>query len=452
MRLLADVKQVALSQKRLLMGQPGRPLSLRSNFIWTFVGNAVYSACQWGMLVMLVKLGSAEMVGRFSLGLVVSAPVIMFTNLQLRAVQATDARGEYTFADYLGLRLVMTIVALLVIAGIVLASGYRVETGLVVLVVGLGKAFEAISDVFYGLFQRHERMDRVAGSMITRGILSLAMLGGGVYLTGRVLVGAVGVAIAFLFVLATYDIRSGLWVRRAALRTNEIGLHANGWKSLLYPRWDPRTLIGLTRLALPLGIVMMLISLNTNVPRYVVERYLGERQLGIFAALTYLGVAGNRVIAALGRSATPRLAKLHARGDVDGFLALLLKLAVIGAFLGGAGVVVALVGGRSILTLLYRPEYAEHLVVFVWVMVATGIGYIGSFLGYGITATRAFSRFTIPYLVVSMICVASSVLLIPGYGRVGAAWALCLVNLAGCVAPIIILLTTIERGIDGAAS
>jgi len=72
-------------------------LSLRANFSWTFVGNVVYAGCQWGMLVVLAKLGSPETVGLFALGLAVTAPVIQFVNLQLRGAQVTDAAHEYQF-------------------------------------------------------------------------------------------------------------------------------------------------------------------------------------------------------------------------------------------------------------------------------------------------------------------------------------------------------------------
>src|SRR5436190_1143591 len=90
-------------------------MSLRSNFLWAIVGNVAYAACQWGMLVVLAKMGSAEMVGQFALALAISTPILMFTNLQLRGVQATDARGDYSFRDYLGLRLLMAAIGLGVI-------------------------------------------------------------------------------------------------------------------------------------------------------------------------------------------------------------------------------------------------------------------------------------------------------------------------------------------------
>ncbi len=148
-------------------------LTLRQNFSWTLAGNVVYAGCQWGMLVVLAKLGNPVMVGQFALGLAVTAPVIMFASLQLRPVQATDARREYEFGHYLGLRLVTTLLALLVIASISLTAGYRRETAMVVLAVGLAKAFESVSDVFYGLLQQAERMDRIAISMMLKGPLTV---------------------------------------------------------------------------------------------------------------------------------------------------------------------------------------------------------------------------------------------------------------------------------------
>ena len=42
--------------------------SLRQNFSWTLLGNVVYAASLWGILVLLTKVGDPATVGRFSLG------------------------------------------------------------------------------------------------------------------------------------------------------------------------------------------------------------------------------------------------------------------------------------------------------------------------------------------------------------------------------------------------
>jgi len=383
------------------------PISLRSNFSWTFAGNAVYAGCQWGMLIVLAKLGSPERVGQFALGLALTAPVIMLTNLQLRAIQATDARREYRFGHYLALRLATTALSLLVIAGI--ACGYRLETALVILAVGLAKAFESLSDVFYGLLQAHERMDRIALSMMIKGPLSLVALGLVVYLTASIAWGALALAGVWGLLLIAYDIPNGI-------RLLDQGDN-------LRPYWDLPALVRLAWLALPLGIVMMLISLNANIPRYFIEHYLGERELGIFAALAYLMVAGNTVVGALGQSASPRLARYCAEGNAWAFRRLLVKLVGLGAGLGTVGLLLALVAGRFILALLYKPEYAEHAGLFAWLMTVAAVSYVASLLGYGMTAARYF-RPQLPLFGLSgAACALGCLWLVPRFGLMGAAWA-----------------------------
>src|SRR4051812_36814174 len=159
-------------------------LSLRANVSWAFVGNVVYAGCQWAMLVVLAHLGTTAMVGLFALGLSVTAPIFQLSNLNLRAVQATDVHREYLFGHYLGLRLVSTGVALLLLVVVTFLSGYGPNVAAVIFVVGLAKAFEAISDAIYGLLQQRERMDRIAKSMMLKGPASLAALAIAVYASG----------------------------------------------------------------------------------------------------------------------------------------------------------------------------------------------------------------------------------------------------------------------------
>ncbi len=393
-----------------------KPLSLRANFIWTLVGNVVYSGCSWLMLVVLAKLGTPEMVGSFALGLAVTTPVILFACLQLRAIQVTDVRREYLFRDYFGLRLLMMAASLVLIAVIVLVSGYDHELALTVLVIGIGKAIDSISDVIYGALQQQEKMDRISVSLILKGILSLALLALGLVLTHSVFWASVGWTLASLIVVLAYDVWSGVIVMR------------NLAQDSLMPRFNWQLMRKLSWLALPLGITMLLISLNSSIPRYFIEQHGGEHDLGIFAALAYLMTAGTTVVFALGQSVSPRLAKNYAFGERYAFRLLVLQLIGIGAALGLIGVVVAIVGGQPLLTLLYRPEYAQQLDVFVWLMVAAGVSYVASFLGYGITAARDFKSQAIIFAICTAFTVLLSALLIPRYGILGAAWATLLVN------------------------
>lgn len=76
-----------------------KQLSLFQNFSWTFIGNVVYAISQWGIIVVLSKFGNVMMVGQYAIGLAVTAPIILFANLKLRDVQATDASSKFRFGE-----------------------------------------------------------------------------------------------------------------------------------------------------------------------------------------------------------------------------------------------------------------------------------------------------------------------------------------------------------------
>ena len=387
--------------------------SLRRNIAWGLVGNIIYTASQWATLIVLAKLTSPLAVGQFALGLAITAPVVLLMNLRLRAAQATDARGAYQFCDYLALRLTTVVLMLAGLVTAVLVAGYRRETTLVVIGIALAKCAESISDIFHGLFLRHERMELVAKSNIAKSALSLTAFSAGVYFTREVAWGVAGLAAAWTAVLVGYDIPQAFRLARQDL-TKRLELR---------PRWHGRLLLRLVRVTLPLGIAATLVALNTSLPRYFLEHFLGERALGIFAALAYFVAGGLSVMAALGDSAMPRLAKYYARGDSAAYLRLLGKLLVIAAVIGMLGIIVTLLGGRLLLHVLYGAEYAAAVVAFVWVMVAGLVMYIASILGDALLAARRFPEQLALLTCVALVMVGACAALIPQWGLIGAALA-----------------------------
>ncbi len=410
--------------------------SLRLNVTWTFAGNVVYAACQWGMLVVLAKLGSPETVGRFALALAVTAPVFMFTNLQLRAVEATDMTRQFSFADYMGLRTLSTALALLVIAGLAAWSRYPVWIAAVIIIVGCAKGAESISDAVYGLVQRHERMDLIARSMMLKGLISLAAFALTMALTRSLVIGAAALAIAWTLAMVTYDF--------SLARRFADAFPSRGSRHASLPRFSRDSLVRLTRLSIPLGITATLGSLILNVPRYFIEHYAGPRALGFFAAIAYLVVAGNLVTNAIAQSATPRLASRHASGDVRAFRALLLRLCGAAAVPGIAGLLVAIVAGKTVLRLLYRADYESYSGVFTLLMVAAAIYCVASILGYGITAARIFKPQPALFAVVMLVSAAACFHWVPTHGIQGAAIAIILAATTQLAGSLLVLLPVLR--------
>lgn len=394
---------------------------LRTDFTWVLSGNVLYSACQWGIVVVLAKLGSAAQVGEYALGLAVSAPIVLFANLQLRALLASDVNNQFAFGQYLTFRMATLGAALIAVAGLAAFTQPNGHLAGVVMLVGLAQALEFVSDTYYGLMQRLERMDRISVSLLLKGPLSLAALWAGMYLTRSVVWAVVGLLVGRLLIVLMWDSRLGY--AKAQEHPIATGLE-----------WNPDKMLTLLRMALPLGVISMLVALNTSLPRYFVEGRLGSAELGIFSALASLLSAGSLVVAAFGQSIFLPVARACAALDRAKFRSYVALAAVLGGALGGVAVLASVLFGRDLLTHLFRPEYGGRADILVRLMIAGTVMFIASGLGYVLTAARSLGP-QIPLLLATALAAAGiSAWSIPRHGLSGAADAVLVsafVQLAG---------------------
>ena len=387
-----------------LSNQAGR-LTLRGNFLWSLVGTASFAGCNWLQIVAISKyFESPAVVGRYALGLAVSLPMLALANLELRAVLSTDAKETRPFSDYLRLR-VLTCGIVLLLTPLVAYLAYPDALVVIVLVVAV-RVGEAIADVFHGLYQRRERMDRYAISQGIRAVLSLGAFMSGLWIWGELVPALLAQLAVSLLVVASLD--PGM---ARKLRTANQEPASGGLMSLL-------------TLAAPLGAVVFLGALQLNLPRYFIEEVLGARSLGLFAAIASLVSVATIVASALGHAVVPRLANYFAEGDFAAFSRLVWRLLGIAASLGVAGLIVTWLVGEPLLRLVYGPEYASGVGLLFVLFIFAGLNYMTGYLGAAVTAMREFRIQLVTQfarlLVVGLLCWA----LIPSYGLMGAAWAL----------------------------
>jgi O-antigen/teichoic acid export membrane protein len=407
--------------------EQGKRVSLRADFSWMLVGNAIYAGGQFATLMLLAKMVRPELVGQYALGLAIVYPVMMLTNMQLRAVMTSGARQQTQFGDYLSLRLLTTSLALVIIFAITQVLGYRRDLTAVVLMVGVGYGIETISDVYYARLQLHDKMAEISKSLIARAVLSVLGLAIATYMSGSVLWGIAGVVLARAIVFIAYDISES---------THGLERESNWFPRTeeLTPRFNLKVQGELLWFSLPLGIVVLLTSLNSNAPSYFIQHALGDRDLGIFSAMGFMISVGNMAVVSLGQSAFTRLARSYGDGNLIEFGSLLGKVLAFGAMLGVSGMAVSKLAGREILTILFRPEYAERADLLPWFMAAGGVLFMAQFLGFGMTAAGYYKSQVVLNILANLSLFAACYWFVARQGLLGAIIAMliaAIVQLAG---------------------
>nr|MEE4269661.1 hypothetical protein [Candidatus Krumholzibacteria bacterium] len=139
-------------------------------------GNLVNSACQWGIVALLAKMGNAELLGTYVLVMAIVMPVNTLAKLQLRNIYVTDAEDAQTFSQYLATGSMAAALGLVAMAIWGIAVGYASSFIVILMAFGASRCLDNPSEILMGYCQKHERMHWIGLGMMLRGGTSLAVV------------------------------------------------------------------------------------------------------------------------------------------------------------------------------------------------------------------------------------------------------------------------------------
>lgn len=396
-------------------GQRPAP-TVRTNVSWMLVGSVTNGGLQFGTMLLISRLASVEALGHYALALAIVTPIMLLFGLHLRGVQATDAKHEYPFRAYLRLRGAGIVVAAATIA---LIGLHAVDPTVraVLWSTAMVKMVESLADVYYGHFQLHERMDWVGRSTVIRAIttflfLSVALISGQDVATALALA-----AVGGLIVHVSSDVR---YLRRLRTTMDTKDLQ----------RGDLLSLGRLALFALPLGITMVLVSVEASIPRFFISAILDAESLGAFSGMVFFATAGRTLLTAFGQALAPRMARAHALGDSMMFRSHLLRLSALAVAIGAAGVGIAVIVGDRALVVILGQGYADMVTELLAVMAASAAALVASAFGYGLTAARKFAIQAPIYVVTIAALTIAAACLIPLFGVLGAALSMLIASIS----------------------
>jgi O-antigen/teichoic acid export membrane protein len=385
-----------------------RPGSLRLNVVWTLAGTIVQFGSQWVGLMVLAKLGSVQIVGRYSFATGLCAPVIATASLGLRNVLVTDARREFTYSDYLGLRVAALGVGMAVMAVLAAFTAPTPAMFLTYMLLAASRGVDLLSDIHWAQLQRVERMDLIAISQASRGLLGLGVLTLALAVTGSLAWGAAGLLAASLAVWWFFDVPA---VRRV---THD---------EPVAPRFDRASIEKILHVVAPLVGMLVLTTVAGPMPRYFLEAYRDSSEVGFFAVASSPLAIVSFLPAAVYQATTSRAAQHLQHDEHSQFLALSLRVMAINLATSGVFCVASVLFGDHFLRLCYKPEYLRvwpEMNLFCLAQLLQSFATLGAQV---LNAGRMF-RFQALNSVFSVcVLLIASFALVPAWGVRGTAWA-----------------------------
>lgn len=146
-----------------------RKLSWGFPALLVMVGTFAAPLAQWIVFFIVARVGGSTDAGTFALLLAVATPLVTGANWGLRNGYIT-LRRRLSFADFVVLRVVGVLVASAIL--IVFGVWTRLDAGMVAAVIVM-KAADSMTDIWYGRWQRQQRLLPFAWMMVVNGVITV---------------------------------------------------------------------------------------------------------------------------------------------------------------------------------------------------------------------------------------------------------------------------------------
>lgn len=370
---------------------------------WLLGGNIVFALSQWLILTLIAKICTAQELGEYSYAMSIVAPVFMLTNLQLRPIYVADYNSDkyYDFGSFFSLRFYSNIFGFL----IVMFWGVftRIDSFWIIAFVAFSKCLEGISDIIYGWYNALDKTELITRSLTIKAIISVIIISCILLLSKSLLYGIIGLFVAYLYVMLVIDFKA-----------------INVQKQWLV--WYPQAAKQIIMYALPLGFTVMLVSLQTNLPRYFIEKYDSIESVGVFTVFSYFIVIGGIAINSVCQYLSPQYAQSWHETSKKQFFKLFIISCFIAGFFGLISFITTYFWGGDLLSLIYGNKF-NHEIDTLNVVILSGIfTYLSIVNGYTMTSLKIIKVQVPMFLLLLAITFISCFLLIPKYHLIGAAW------------------------------
>lgn len=384
------------------------------------IGNVTYLVAQWILTVLTTRILGYESVGILTLSMSVGN---VFTFIQLygvRSFQSSDTSRQYTPGDYLLARIATTALGIMLCISYAFCIGYNKSISISIILFMLFRTFEAISDVFFGDFQREGRLELVGLTMFLRGVLTVLLFTAGLQLF--------------------HDLNKALFCIVMGSLALTAFLDCILYKFIVpWSEGSKCGVAGILRECFPLLLAALLPTVITAFPRVVLERYSGAELLGYYGNISTPAVIIIALVPNILTSIMPVYGEMVTVNDFTRIRKLWMKTIVGTVFI----FVVCLLGvkllGKPVLAWIYTDAIIPYVHFLYFFLISTTLYAITMCNAAVLTALRKNTSVSICAIVATAICVSVSFPLVRHFGISGAISALIISYCAQIIMQIIVV-------------
>lgn len=375
---------------------------MKKNVSWLLLGNVFFAFSQFIIFTIIVKSLSVHDVGVYSLGLAITAPISLLLSFQLKVLISTEKEiGVEMVQSYFLTRWISFAIGILIIVITSFILGYR-DYIFIIIALFVIKGIESLNDVYYGYYYKYNKENNVGKSLIYKSLINVISFG-----IGAIILKSLFLSLVITIALMTF--RLMLIERTLFLNTFKFAVTKGQIKDV----------IGIVKYGLPLGISSFLISINTNIPRIIIEKFSSAYILGVFTSLIYFITIINIFISAVMQYLLPRISKAW-REDKKLYRRIVKLITMSILAFGCVLYIFFSIFGELVLNLVYNEEIAQYDYLFPMITLYGTLNFLVFLVNTIMNAKRNFKVQPIILSITTIVTLSVSIILINEIGIVGA--------------------------------
>lgn len=398
--------------------------------VWNMVGTLLMSMQAVIMLAIINRLGNTREAGVFAIASTLANQFVIIGNFSMRTFQASDTNAQYSFHNYLHLRVVtisiMITVALLYCIYLFITQHNNTNKILVIIFSVFLKVVDALEDVYNGHYHQKGRLDIAAKYQIFRHIVTLIFFTIIYYLSSNLSLALFLSSLCSLIIL---------------FMLNKITINAFVLPS---DNDNARNIKGLFWQGFPLFIGSFLLAYIGNSAKYSIDQYQTEEIQAYYSFIFMPVFMISLINGLLYNPYIDYLSNLWNTNQIKKLKIAISRYVTIIIVISLVCIVASYFCGIPILNFVYATELSQYAKEFTCLMIGGGLNALIGFNAVIITIMRKQKTLLLCYLVGAVIAYVLSVIGVKTFGITGAALSYTISMIFVCLTLAIYILHTLN--------
>ena len=366
----------------------------KKNVIWSTIGIACNVFISLFFLIIAARLNTVKDVGIFSFSFALANTMYVLGSFGGRVYQVTDSNGEFDDSEYVGFRYVSSVAMIVLTVIFIVVNRYDFYKSAIMVLLVAFKFIESISDAYFGVMQKNNKLYCVGKSMTAKAVLGITIFFVVDLLTKDLALSILSLVVVNLIIFILYDLKV----------VNKI--------KYVKPKFKMNTLINMFKVCFYFCAVMFLTSLVINFPRYAVDLYSTEEIQAVYGIIimpaTCIALFGQFILQPI----LVNLTNLHNEGDTEGFRSLINKAIVLLTVFTIICEIGAYIIGIPFLEIVYGMELKMYKFALLAVIFGALFSTIAAVLSVALTTMRVTKEQLYLYLINTIVAIIISIVFV----------------------------------------